>query len=490
MRLMKLLSIFILSLFFATSLFASDMVVTRYVDDQAHFLTQSEQDSLAQKLKAYENKTSNQMVVATRDSLPTNTSLELYANQIFNTTGIGQKAKNNGVLLLFIRDTHDIRIEIGRGLESKVTDADSASIVNNTIIPNFRKGDYYRGIDNSLLQLKILISRDNNVIETSYSTKIINYVTNIDFKYIANNIYHNRLLYYLLLIVIFISLHTLACLVAYRAADQYLTHNTLLVRFIDLIRSVIQFILIWVWLVYLMLVYDCNFLIIIAILGLSSYATLVINKWVKLSLDKSRRQKTKGYSFELSPVDFRYIYFSCRDRDYSITLSLSNLSSQVSHSYIQYNKLVSAQDKLIKFLPTKVNKIKSFLKENISFDKKKIKSRKINIIDISETDNLCNYSFVVVSNYKNKKQYPSIRLYNISAVGSDFKIVSNQRINDNNDFQDIMKSKSELVKLINGLSFKRKSFSGSSGSSSRGSSGGGFSGGGGSSGGGGASGKW
>jgi len=64
MKLFKVCIVMVLMLV-SFSVFASDLVIARYVDDQAHFLSQSEQNNLAEKLKNYENKTTNQVAITT-----------------------------------------------------------------------------------------------------------------------------------------------------------------------------------------------------------------------------------------------------------------------------------------------------------------------------------------------------------------------------------------------------------------------------------------
>jgi uncharacterized protein len=60
--------------------------------------------------------------------------------------GIGQKSKNNGVLLIVAPREHKVRIEVGYGLEGRLTDALSSSIINRDILPTFRRGDFDAGV--------------------------------------------------------------------------------------------------------------------------------------------------------------------------------------------------------------------------------------------------------------------------------------------------------------------------------------------------------
>jgi uncharacterized protein len=69
------------------------------------------------------------------------------ANEIFSQNQIGTKKNDNGVLILIAKNDKEIRIEVGYGLESRLTDATSSSIIRNEIIPYLKEGKYYEGIN-------------------------------------------------------------------------------------------------------------------------------------------------------------------------------------------------------------------------------------------------------------------------------------------------------------------------------------------------------
>ena len=72
--------------------------------------------------------------------------LEGYSLDVARTWGIGEKTKNNGVLLLIAKNDRRLRIEVGSGLEGDLTDAQSGRIIQQIITPKFKTGDYYGGI--------------------------------------------------------------------------------------------------------------------------------------------------------------------------------------------------------------------------------------------------------------------------------------------------------------------------------------------------------
>ncbi len=121
------------------------IALTDRVVDAAGVLSFAQQQELIAKLSAYEKESSDQIVVATVPSL-NGMDIETYANRLYRAWGIGQKSENNGILLLVAPTERKVRIEVGYGLEGTVTDALSAIIIQNAIIPEFRNGDYGTGI--------------------------------------------------------------------------------------------------------------------------------------------------------------------------------------------------------------------------------------------------------------------------------------------------------------------------------------------------------
>jgi uncharacterized protein len=127
----------------------------RVVDD-AGVLDATTRESLRAKLAALEARTGTQVVVAIVKSLNGN-SIEDYANRLFRRWQLGQKGKNNGVLLLHAPTERKIRIEVGYGLEGTLTDAATKYIITNSITPRFKANDFSggmtRGVDDILKAL-------------------------------------------------------------------------------------------------------------------------------------------------------------------------------------------------------------------------------------------------------------------------------------------------------------------------------------------------
>ncbi len=115
-----------------------------YVNDFAHVLTPAQHDWLETTVQNYEQQTTNQIAIVTIPSLGGDT-VENYASQLFQEWGIGQKNKDNGVLLLIALQDRKLRIEVGYGLEGDLTDAESASLIRDAT-PFFREQQYYEAI--------------------------------------------------------------------------------------------------------------------------------------------------------------------------------------------------------------------------------------------------------------------------------------------------------------------------------------------------------
>jgi uncharacterized protein len=116
------------------------------VYDGANILKTSQEKLLEQKLVRYADSTSTQIVVATINSL-NGEHIGTYATEWAHKWGIGQKGKDNGLLVLLAKDDRQIFITTGYGLEEYMTDANSRLIIDQVILPEFRKNNYYAGLD-------------------------------------------------------------------------------------------------------------------------------------------------------------------------------------------------------------------------------------------------------------------------------------------------------------------------------------------------------
>jgi uncharacterized protein len=116
------------------------------VTDQTGTLTPGEMAALNQKLSADERETTNQIAVLLIPSLQGD-SLEEFSIRLAEKWKIGQRGKNNGVILLIVKNEKKLRIEVGYGLEGALPDALAGSIIRNEIAPRFKTGQFFQGID-------------------------------------------------------------------------------------------------------------------------------------------------------------------------------------------------------------------------------------------------------------------------------------------------------------------------------------------------------
>lgn len=121
--------------------------LTGRVVDNASLLSSSQEQQLTQLLKAHEDKTTNQVVVVTLPSLQGYT-IEEYGVELGRHWRIGQKEKNNGILLIVAPNERKVRIEVGYGLEGTLTDKIAHDIIQEKILPAFKRGKYDQGIEN------------------------------------------------------------------------------------------------------------------------------------------------------------------------------------------------------------------------------------------------------------------------------------------------------------------------------------------------------
>jgi len=116
------------------------------ITDRTGTLSPAEIRALDRKLAAFEKETTNQIAVLLIPSLEGD-SLEDYSLRLAEKWKIGQKGRNNGVILLVVKNERKLRIEVGYGLEGALPDALAGTIIRNEIAPRFRAGQFYQGID-------------------------------------------------------------------------------------------------------------------------------------------------------------------------------------------------------------------------------------------------------------------------------------------------------------------------------------------------------
>lgn len=121
--------------------------MTGRVVDNAGVLTPEQEAALTRRLEALEARTTDQFVIATLPSLR-GIPIDFYAQTLGNQWGIGTATGNgNGVIMVVVPDDRAVRIEVGNGLWSVVSEAQTQQIVDRDLLPAFREGRWQEGID-------------------------------------------------------------------------------------------------------------------------------------------------------------------------------------------------------------------------------------------------------------------------------------------------------------------------------------------------------
>ena len=169
---MKKKSIIFVIIAFALAVFPAFAVdvpfLTGRVTDNAQILSDETRKAVTANLKAHEEKTTNQIAVLTVPTLE-GVSIEEYAVTVFNTWKLGQKGKDNGILLIVAPKDRKLRIEVGYGLEGTMTDGIAGSIIRNAITPFFKNNDYDRGIDEGVRAIINVLEGGQALAETAKS---------------------------------------------------------------------------------------------------------------------------------------------------------------------------------------------------------------------------------------------------------------------------------------------------------------------------------
>jgi uncharacterized protein len=120
------------------------------VEDYGSFLSSGDETALEKELISFRERKGYSIVIITLSSLTDNTGytwpVEEAALQYFNKWGIGNKRRNDGVLIMLSKEPRRVRIATGTGVEAKLTDEDCQRIIDKTIVPKFKMGSYYTGL--------------------------------------------------------------------------------------------------------------------------------------------------------------------------------------------------------------------------------------------------------------------------------------------------------------------------------------------------------
>jgi uncharacterized protein len=138
--------------------------LTGRIVDEAQLLSAADEQELTKTLTELEAKSTDQLVIYTTNSLQ-GYEIEDFGYQLGRAWQIGQKDKNNGALLVVAPKDRKVRIEVGRGLEPQLTDIMTKLIIQNAILPAFRRGDFSAGIKAGVRDIRDVMLGDAEAVK-------------------------------------------------------------------------------------------------------------------------------------------------------------------------------------------------------------------------------------------------------------------------------------------------------------------------------------
>lgn len=133
-----------------------------FVNDYENLFTDREEIILDSLIKIFEKRSTIQIAVVTIDTILTSSDrIDALTLRLARHWGVGQKYKNNGVLIAISRGYRKMRIQNGYGIEKVLTDKETKQIIDKVFIPKFRDANYFEGTFNGLLELM-------NILEQRY----------------------------------------------------------------------------------------------------------------------------------------------------------------------------------------------------------------------------------------------------------------------------------------------------------------------------------
>ena len=131
---------------------------TGYVNDYENIFTGTEEERLDSLINDFQKRTTIQIAVVTIDTtMTTPDSLDALTLRIANTWGLGQKDKNNGVLIGISKGHRKMSIQNGYGIEAILSDQETKQIIDTAFIPGYREGKYFSGTFEGLKTLMAIL---------------------------------------------------------------------------------------------------------------------------------------------------------------------------------------------------------------------------------------------------------------------------------------------------------------------------------------------
>jgi len=123
------------------------------INDYGRVFTESQRNELSKILYDYDIETTRQIVVVTIDSIKPYNDIQKYATDLGQTWGVGTAEKNNGLTIVVCNTCRQIGIATGTGTELILTEEICKEVIDQTIIPDFKSGEFYNGIKKGVTEL-------------------------------------------------------------------------------------------------------------------------------------------------------------------------------------------------------------------------------------------------------------------------------------------------------------------------------------------------
>ena len=124
-----------------------------YINDFENILTDQEEKELTAIVKEHELKTTDQIAIVTLTNIEPYDNIDDYSFDLANYWGVGQKDKNNGILIALGKNLRAIRIQNGIGIEKRLTDTETKKIIDEVMVPEFKENNYFIGLKKGVVAI-------------------------------------------------------------------------------------------------------------------------------------------------------------------------------------------------------------------------------------------------------------------------------------------------------------------------------------------------
>ena len=171
-RIKRVLSIFAVAVLFTVfPAFAANVPALKgRVNDYAKIIRDSDEREIEEYLAGVEQSTGIQIAVLTMPSLG-GEDIASFGIKVADKWDIGDKDKDNGAILIVAYAEHDLRIEVGDGLEGSLTDAKCGLILRNVIVPEFKNGNYSAGIKKGIMNMGAIATGDESAVSRRFTKR-------------------------------------------------------------------------------------------------------------------------------------------------------------------------------------------------------------------------------------------------------------------------------------------------------------------------------